>query len=313
MRQNEASAPAPSPSLAERIARHVVGMGPAEQRVVRYFEAHREEVLIASAATLAERASTSDATVVRAVRTLGFSGLEELRRALADEIRISLSPADRLTRTLGEVGSDLATAYETTLDIHRRSLEALSRAIPPALFERAVTGIIEANRVALFGLGPSSAIAAYAAMQLNRFGLAAITLNHTGMLFADDLSQLRDGDLVIMLAYGRVYPELAALLDAIEQRRLRAFLITDTLAATLRRRVELVLAVPRGRADSVSMHTATLGFIEALLVGIAVKRPEATTAALRTLNEARETLAGKDMKLQTRSAMPIRERARPRR
>ena len=72
---------------------------------------------------LAAKAETSDATVVRATRALGFSSLDELRRMLADELRRSLSPAERLTRTLGEVGDDLSAAFEMTLDIHLRSLE----------------------------------------------------------------------------------------------------------------------------------------------------------------------------------------------
>ncbi len=46
-----------------------------------------------------------------------------------------------------------------------------------------------------------------------------------------------------------------------------------------------------------SMHTATLGFIEALLVGIATKRPAETVASLQALNDAREKLAGKPTKL----------------
>jgi hypothetical protein len=46
-----------------------------------------------------------------------------------------------------------------------------------------------------------------------------------------------------------------------------------------------------------SMHTATLGFIEALLVGVAAKRPDETLASLRALNDARGKLAGKAMKL----------------
>jgi DNA-binding MurR/RpiR family transcriptional regulator len=69
--------------------------------------------------------------------------------------------------------------------------------------------------------------------------------------------------------------------------------VTDTLAATLRHRVDLVLPVARGRADMLSMHTATLGLIEALLVGVATKRPSETVASLRELNEVREKLAGK--------------------
>lgn len=267
-------------------------MSPAEQRVARYFQGNREEVLIASAAALAEKAETSDATVVRTARTLGYSGLDELRRALAEELRNTLSPADRLTRTLGEVGGSLTTAFDLTLDIHLRSLESLRRTITPELFAGAVDRIAGARRTVVFGLGPSSSIANYLVVQLTRFGLDAVALTNTGLLFADDLQRLREGDLVLILAYGRVYAELAVLLDEIKRRGLQSILVTDTLAAVLRRRVDLVLPVARGRADMLSMHTATLGFIEALLVGVGVKRPDATLAGLKALNEARIRLAG---------------------
>ena len=254
-----------APTFEDRIADRLGQMSPAEQRVARFFQDNREEVLIASAAALAAKAETSDATVVRAAKALGFSGLDDLRRTLADELRSSFSPAERLTRTLGEVGDSLSAAFELTLDIHLRSLESLRRSITPEQFEKAVDAIVAAQRVVVFGLGPSAAIANYLVTQLIRFGLDAASLTNTGLLFADDLRRLREGDLVIMLAYGRVYAELAALLDDIDRRGLRSFLVTDTLAATLRPRVDLVLSVARGHADMLSMHTATLGFIEALL------------------------------------------------
>jgi DNA-binding MurR/RpiR family transcriptional regulator len=274
-------------------------MSPAERRVVQYFQRNREEVLIASAAALAAKAETSDATVVRATKALGFSGLDELRRTLADELRGSLSPADRLRRTLGEVAGSLSDAFTMTLDIHLRCLESLRRSITPEQFRSAVDGVARAKRIVAFGIGPSSAIAHYLVVQLGRFGIDATSLTNTGLLFADDLRKLRRGDLVIMLAYGRVYAELSALLDEIERNHLRSFLVTDTLAAALRARVDLILAVPRGHAEMLSMHTATLGFVEALLVGVAAKRPRETLASLRELNEARERLAGKRMALPT--------------
>lgn len=280
-------------SFEDRVAERLPQMSPAEQRVVRYFQGNREEVLMASAAALAAKAKTSDATVVRATKALGFAGLDELRRALADEMRHSPSPAERLTRTLDELGSGASNAFELALDIHVRSLEGLRRSISPALFETAIDAVAGAKRTVVFGLGPTGAIADYLSIQLARFGLDAISLTRAGVLFADDLQQLRAGDVVIMMAYGRVYAELAALLDQISRRGLRSLLVTDTLAATLRRQVELILPVPRGRADMLSMHTATLGFIEALLVGVAAKRPDETLAALKALNEAREQLAGK--------------------
>jgi hypothetical protein len=58
--------------------------------------------------------------------------------------------------------------------------------------------------------------------------------------------------------------------------------------------------VARGRADILSMHTATLGLIEALLVGIATQRPRETLASLKSLNQAREELVGEPMNLRTR-------------
>jgi hypothetical protein len=58
-----------------------------------------------------------------------------------------------------------------------------------------------------------------------------------------------------------------------------------------------VLLKARGRADMLSMHTATLGFLEAVLVGIAARRLGQTLAALRELNDARAKLTGRPMNL----------------
>jgi DNA-binding MurR/RpiR family transcriptional regulator len=284
-------------SFDEIVAQHLERMSPAERRVVRVFQDNREEVLMSSAAALAAKAATSDATVVRATRALGFAGLEELRRALAAELRRDLSPSDRLTRTLGEVGDDLQAAFEVTLDTHAGALEKLRRDITPEQFAKAVTSIAAARRVLVFGIGPSSAIAEYLVIQLARFGLDTASLTRTGLLFADDLRRLRPGDLVVILAYGRVYRELAALLDETRRMGLSTILLTDTLAANLRRRVDQVLPVARGRSDMLSLHTATLGLIEALLVGVAAKRPRETLASLAALNAARARLVGEPVDL----------------
>jgi DNA-binding MurR/RpiR family transcriptional regulator len=281
----------------ERVELHFAAMSPAEQRVIQFFRQNREEVMIASAASMGRKTKTSDATIVRAARGLGYSGLDALRRSLAEEMRQNLSPADRLKRTLDEVGNNPTTAFQATIDTHLQCLQSLSRSILPGQFESVVDALATARRVVAFGIGPSSAMVDYLATQLGRFGIEALSLTTTGLLFADDLRKLRDGDVVMIFAYGRVYAELAALLDSAKALDLRVFLVTDSLASALKKRVEMILSVPRGRSDMLSMHTATLGFIEALLVGIATKRPEETVASLKKLNQARTRLAGKTVEL----------------
>ena len=282
-------------SFDDRVAFHLDKMSPAEQRVARLMTEAREEVLVASAASLAEKAETSDATVVRTVKTLGFSGMEELRRLLADELKQSLSIASRLTETLRDVGDDLQAAFNRTLDIHRDAIEGLRRDISPQMFRTAVQAIGGAKRIAIFGIGPSSAIATYFAAQLGRFGIDAVCLAHTGLLFADDLRKLRKGDLLIAFAYTHVYRELAVLFNEADRHQLKKILLTDSLASKLRRRVDLVLPVARGRADMLSMHTATIGLIETLLVGVAATNGQATLRSLEALNALRKDVVGESL------------------
>lgn len=287
----------PPVTFDERVNASTERMSPAEQRVARFFQENREEVLIASASALADKAGTSDATVIRTAKALGLAGMEELRRTLASELRENLSPASRLARTLREVGDDLAAAFDVTLDIHQKAIEGLRRDITPEHFRAAVQHIIDAGRVFAFGIGPSSAMADYFTIQLGRFGIEALSLTQTGLLLADGLQKLREGDLLLIFAYGRVYRELAALLDQADHRGVTSILFTDTLAPKLRDRIDLILPVARGRADMLSMHTATLGLIEAVLIGIATKRPAETMASLKSLNALRARLVGEPMDL----------------
>ena len=271
----------------------------SEAKVAAMFRDNREEVLFASAAALAARAGTSDATVIRTAKALGFEGMDDLRRVIAAELKRDLSQASRLAATLGEVGGDLARAFSVTLDVHVQAISDLRRVIPAPLYERAVSFVAHAPRVVVFGIGPSSHVAEYLSLQLRRFGLRAATSTSTGLLAADALRQLEAGDRLVVMAYGRVYPELAVLLDEADRMDLRRLLLTDTLPTSLKRRFDIVLPVARGRADMLSMHTATLALVEALLVGVATVRPSETMASLRELNALRKRLAGRPMDLPT--------------
>jgi DNA-binding MurR/RpiR family transcriptional regulator len=284
-------------SFHNRVDACLEHISPAEQCVARFFQDNREEVLIASASALAQQTGTSDATVVRTVKALGFAGMEELRRTLARELKENLSPASRMARTLSEVGDNLEAALDVTLDIHQKSLEDLRRDITPDDFRHAVHSIVGARRTFIFGIGPSSAMADYFMVQLGRFGIDALSLTQTGLLLADGLQKLREGDLLILFAYGRVYRELDVLLDQADRCGVAKILFSDSLGPKLRDRVDLVLPVARGRADMLSMHTATLALIEALLVGIATERSKETIANLESLNKVRTALAGKTMDL----------------
>ena len=270
-------------------------LSPAEKTVARFFQENREEVLIASASALARQAGTSDATVVRTAKALGFAGLEDLRRSLAREIREGISPASRMARTIREVEGGSQSPLHTTLDINISALEALRHDISAELFERVVQEISSAHRLQIFGIGPSSAMADYLAIGLGRLGLETLSLTQTGLLLADRLQHFRTGDVLVIFAYGHVYQELEIMLDQADKHAMPTVLISDTLGQKLHHRVTHVLPVARGRVNMLSMHTATLALIEALLVGAAKNRPAESLSSLEVLNEIRSELSTRPM------------------
>jgi DNA-binding MurR/RpiR family transcriptional regulator len=279
-----------SVTFQERISGNFERLSPAERDVARFFQGNREEVMVASAQALAARIGTSDATVVRTTRALGYAGMEAMRRDLAAELRVSLAPASRVARTLGDTGADPKSAFDLTIATHQEALEKLRHDVSPALFKAAVDRLAAARRVMVFAIGPSAAIAQYFAFQLNRFGIAAGCLSETGQSLADGLNRLRRGDLLVLLAYTRPTPELEALLDRADQLGMAKILLSDSLGAVLADRIDLSLAVERGGADRISLHTATLALLEALLVGVAAKRPDETMKSLKQLDDLRTRL-----------------------
>src|SRR5438552_6451280 len=97
-------------SYADRVAERGEALAPAERRVADLLLDLGPEATLLSAAALAEQLGTSDATVVRTAKALGYSGLAELRRALA---AYGENPPQgvRLRRTLEQSpGDDLFTS-----------------------------------------------------------------------------------------------------------------------------------------------------------------------------------------------------------
>jgi DNA-binding MurR/RpiR family transcriptional regulator len=298
--------------FSDRAALAFKNLRAAERDVLRFFQENREEVLVSSAAALAAKIGTSDATVIRTTQSLGYSGLDDLRRNLADELRTSLTPAARLTRTFQALANDGSSVLQSVVDIHLHALEKLKSDIKSSAFDAAINILSKANRIAIFGVGPSSPLADYFAIQLRRFGIEGRSIVQTGFLLADDLLCLKKNDAVVILAYTRVYRELESVLARANHVGARTILLTDSLGAALSDSVDLVLPVARGNTDWFSTHTATLGLIEVLLIGLAAKRPGETIAELKTLNELRSGLAGSGGKLAFFHARKVQKRRGPR-
>ncbi len=274
---------------AGRLAAGLGGLAPAQRKVARFFTEHAAQLGFFSAAEIAARLGTSDATVVRTAQTLGYRGLADLKRALLDDPPPpEPTPSARLGATLRHATTP-ADVLDHVLDTHQGALEAARKNLAER-FPAAVALLAAAERIVVSGTGPSAAVAQYAAVLLGRVGRPAATITATGVSMADQAMEMRRGDALLLLAYTRLHTHAAVLLGLAQHRRIPVLLVTDVLADV--DGVDLVLTCPRGLPGEQSSHAVTLLLLEAIVVALAAAERSRATTALRELNRLRGELLG---------------------
>lgn len=155
---------------------------PASRCVARFINENRAVMLGRSALSLAARIGTSDATVVRAIQMLGFTGLPQLKRVLAANLFPNLANvAEVVERTFNETEQKSGHAIDLAIKMQPDVLNELDDPEARAVLQAAVAALCPAHRILVFGLGPSAALAT----SLGHTGRVVRALNTSGLALAD--------------------------------------------------------------------------------------------------------------------------------
>ncbi|MFC0139494.1 MurR/RpiR family transcriptional regulator [Erwinia mallotivora] len=143
-------------------------LSPRLLAVAEYIDQHRTAVLNMTAIEIAAGTQTSDATVIRAIQALGFSGLRDVKNVLRGGLIDTLSFPARLATTVSALTPDTNSSTDFVLNSYLISCEMLATEANRAAISRATTLLQSASRIAVFGIGASSLLADYAVRLFNR-------------------------------------------------------------------------------------------------------------------------------------------------
>ncbi len=273
----------------QRLEDHLPSFTKSQRRIASYLLASYDEAAFLSAADLAERLNVSEATIVRFAKAIGYAGFPELRRCLQELFRAKASPASRLQRKLSELASSQGPILTKVLDMEVQYLTEASHSIEPADFDRAVEILLSGRRVFVFGSGPSGILADLAELRLRRFGILAIAMTESGRHLLEKLQLLQPGDVVLAAGFHYVRPELVTVLDHARATDCRSILLTDTLEPALRSQADVILAARRGPVSTFHSLTVPMSILNALILAVAMARPDESLAALSRLERMRAT------------------------
>jgi DNA-binding MurR/RpiR family transcriptional regulator len=266
---------------------------PVERTVAEFLLATGPRAGAMSAREIGQAVGTSDATVIRTARSLGFPGFRDLRRFVANQ-SAEVPIEERLRKSLDAV-EDPDAELRANIERQREALMTIAESIPESEF-RAANQIIErATCVWWSGVGPSAFLAGYAAFLLRRLGKESGALTHAGFDGADELLSVKRGHAVVVLAYGRLHRHVRVLLERAAEVGSDVVFVTDSVSLSAEWQIPVRLLSGRGHQGMFASHATTIVLIEALALSMAASQPAQSQASVEQLNTLRGAIAGRPL------------------
>jgi DNA-binding MurR/RpiR family transcriptional regulator len=239
---------------------------------------------------LAERTGTSEATVVRTARLLGYPGYRDLRLALAGLAAQQASGAAPAVTADISVDDPLADVVAKLAQDERQTLSDTAAALDVGQLEASVAALAAARRIDVYGVGASSLVAQDLAQKLLRIGLVAHA-HADPHLAVTNAVQLRTGDVAVAVTHSGRTVDVIEPLQAAFDRGATTIAITGRPNGEVTHYADHVLMTSTARESelrpaAMSSRTSQLLVVDCLFIGVAQRTYEAAAPALHASYEA---------------------------
>ncbi|GAA0485138.1 RpiR family transcriptional regulator [Paractinoplanes deccanensis] len=263
-------------------------LSPAEQRVARVII---DEAATASRLTitdLAERAGSSETTVIRFCRALGFAGYSQLRLTLATEAGRAPSAEEPVGSDIS-ASDDLAEVVKKIAFADARAVEETASQIDIAVLEQVVGLVAGARRVDIYGVGASAFVATDFQQKLHRIGRVAYAWSDTHVALTS-AALLDERDVAFGISHtGTTSDTIDAFAEA-GRHGARTVALTNFPKSPITRVADLVLTTAARettfRSGAMASRLAQLTVIDCVFVGVAQRTYQETRTALDATYEA---------------------------
>lgn len=285
--------PAASP-LAETVVRVrglLPSLSPAEKRVGQVIIDQAATVSELTITELAQRAGSSETTVIRFCRSMGFAGYPALRLALA----AAAGRASEASGTAEVVGSDIAPGDDLAQVVKKiafadaRAVEDTASQIDIAILEHVVEVVTESRRVDIYGVGASAFVAADFQQKLHRIGRISYAWSDLHLALTS-AALLDRRDVAFGISHtGTTTDTIEAFIEA-KRRGAITVALTNFPKSPIAKVADLVLTTAARettfRSGAMASRLAQLTVIDCIFVGVAQRTYEDTRNALDATYEA---------------------------
>jgi len=271
-------------ALFQQISAKYKTLPPSQRKVAEYFFHNLNQAIILNATQIAAQAKVSEATVIRFVNGLGYSGFSDFKRVVGQQILADYSTSTRLI----ESAKTLEGRRSLFTDILMGDIEKirdLGSRINEEMFNKAVEKLCSARNLYILGLRSSYALAFYLAFDL-RFFLNSVRLVELGV--GDLPEQLRDigpSDVLVVISFKRHTQETVRIAEKVKEKKPFIIAITNSELSPTAQLSDMALIAETKIPAYFESYTAPMSLLNALITAIALREKDKAIPMLDRLEK----------------------------
>jgi RpiR family carbohydrate utilization transcriptional regulator len=253
--------------------------------IQRIFQQPNDFVLL-SLRQLAHKLKEDPTTLSRAIRALGFQQYADFRSYLHERAVTYATSTDSLEPVSSRKG--LPGLIESSLERDIKNLVELRKNLNFAEMTTVARKLWTARRIIVLASDMGVSLGAYLQYTLSMTGLAPLFVTTPGQMIHQTRSSAKS-DVVIAITYGRGLRYTVEGLQQASRKSAYCVGISDTLLSPIARYCRSFFLIPTDRVAFSDSYTASMGFMNALLVAVANTGPRSIYGILKEVAEEQRT------------------------
>jgi DNA-binding MurR/RpiR family transcriptional regulator len=264
-------------------------LSPSEKKVGQFILEKPEQISNLSIGELAEKSGSSEATVVRLCKLLGFNGYKDFKISITKDMAYmskedegeqytDVEPGDTLESIIQNISYNNKKSIDNTLDII--SFDAISSA---------VNAIIAAEKIDFYGVGASNIIAIDAMQKFTRINKIVTSYSDPHLQIAS-AANLNKGDVAVAISYSGETKDTFESIKIAKESKATTISITKFGQNSVSDLCDIKLFVSAPeisiRSGAMSSRIAQLNVIDILFAAVASKQFDIAKSYLEKTRKA---------------------------
>ncbi len=244
-----------------------------EKQIAEYVLENSHEVVGIPITELAKKTKSSESTVVRFCRKLGYTGYQEFKVKLAS----SLITLQELPSSDLSFQDDLTNIKRKIVQANINAIKETDEILSESEIKKAVNAINKARKVDLYGMGASGLVALDLQQKLERIGILAYAYIDTHQQLVS-ASLLNPQDVAIGISYSGSTKDTISALAKAKENNATTIAITQYAYSPILKYTDIKLFLSAKeialRVGAITSLIAQLTVVDVLYVSILVSRGE---------------------------------------